>query len=78
MKILLTNDDGIESPGINALISALAKDHDCHVVAPKGERSASSHAISLGQKLRVEKFVERGVKQYAVHGTPVVLPISRL
>jgi len=71
MKILLTNDDGIKALGLEALMKAVEKDHDCRIVAPKDERSASSHSISLGQRLRVERSTYRGVKAYAVHGTPV-------
>ena len=67
MKILLTNDDGIKAPGLAALFEALRDEHECLVVAPATEKSASSHSISLGQKLVVE---ERSPRQFAVHGTP--------
>lgn len=67
MKLLLTNDDGIEAPGLQALVRLLEGEHDCRVVAPAGERSASSHSISLGEKLVIE---ERSPKCFAVHGTP--------
>lgn len=67
MKILLTNDDGIEAPGLEALVAALQGEHECLVVAPAKERSASSHSISLGQELVVE---EQGPRRFAVHGTP--------
>src|SRR3989338_7923022 len=71
MKILLTNDDGIKAPGLRALIEGMPHDVQVCVVAPPTKRSASSHSISLGQKLRVEEFVAAGIRQYAVHGTPV-------
>lgn len=67
MKILLTNDDGIEAPGLKALADAIEKEHECFVVAPSSEKSASSHSISLGQKLVIE---ERSPKRFAVFGTP--------
>ena len=67
VKILLTNDDGIEAPGLTALWTALREEHECLVVAPASEKSASSHSISLGQKLVIE---ERGPRQFAVYGTP--------
>ena len=70
MKILLTNDDGIKAPGLRALLECVPKDARVLVAAPATERSASSHSISLGQKLRVEEFVEGKVKFLAVHGTP--------
>jgi 5'-nucleotidase len=46
MRILVTNDDGVDAPGIEALTSALAgAGHDVIVVAPAGERSGSGAAI---------------------------------
>lgn len=67
MKILLTNDDGIEAPGLRALVEALEGEHECLVAAPAKEKSASSHAVSLGQKLIIE---EHHTTRYAVHGNP--------
>ena len=67
MKILITNDDGIGAPGLTALWTALREKHECLVVAPASEKSASSHSVSLGQKLIIE---ERGPQQFAVYGTP--------
>jgi len=67
VKILLTNDDGIAAPGLQALFRELEKEHDCLVVAPASEKSASSHSISLGQKLIIK---EHAPKQFAIHGTP--------
>ena len=70
MKILLTNDDGIKARGLRALLECVPKSAQVLVAAPVTERSASSHSISLGQKLRVEEFFEGNVKFLAVHGTP--------
>lgn len=52
-KILVSNDDGIAAPGIIALVSALGSTGLCdvYVSAPAQERSASSHAITLGQHI---------------------------
>ena len=66
MKILLTNDDGIESPGLRALIDHLS-DHELCVVAPDGERSAYSHRITLKEPVRL---VKRSNGHYACSGTP--------
>ncbi len=66
MKILLTNDDGIDSPGLKALQEALAA-HDLCVVAPDGERSGNSHKITLKEPV---KFVQRGDMAYACSGSP--------
>ena len=67
MKILLTNDDGIDAPGLQELFRALNPSHECLVVAPASEKSASSHSVSLGQKLIIE---ERRKNNFAVYGTP--------
>ena len=71
MRILLTNDDGINSEGIYALYKELRKIGEVHVVAPDVERSAVGHAITLSDPLRVtEVFKEGAFYGYAVSGTP--------
>lgn len=49
--VLVSNDDGIQAPGLTALVAALAESPDIEVFvcAPSGERSAQSHAITLGR-----------------------------
>ena len=70
-KILLTNDDGINAPGISALFKSIEPMGDITVVAPDTERSAVGHAITLSDPLRVEKVNKRGkFFGYAVSGTP--------
>jgi 5'-nucleotidase len=64
---LLSNDDGYQSPGLEALRNALAKEWDVVVVAPEIEQSASSHALSLRDPLRLRRVAE-GV--FALSGTP--------
>ena len=56
--ILLTNDDGIESPGVQDLAEALREVGEVTVVAPCGERSGSSMSILLGQEIRLRTFPE--------------------
>lgn len=69
--ILVANDDGIQAPGIHALVMELQKVADVVVVAPNTERSAVGHAITLSDPIRVEKFDKNGLwKGYAVSGTP--------
>ena len=70
MRILLTNDDGVHSEGMNALIECVPAEMHAVIAAPATERSASSHSISLGQKLRVEEFSGKKFPCYAIHGTP--------
>jgi 5'-nucleotidase len=67
VKVLLTNDDGIESDGIRALEAALRPACELWVVAPDREQSAASHAISLARPLRIHSAGER---RFAVDGTP--------
>ncbi len=74
MRILVSNDDGIHAPGIQILATALATEHEVHVVAPDRERSATGHALTLHKPLRVEEIQDErleGVAQaLAVNGTP--------
>lgn len=67
MKILLSNDDGIDSPGLRLLQKALQSEHEVWVVAPDSNRSGSSHSITLGNPT---KFMKRGEREYASGGTP--------
>lgn len=70
-KILLTNDDGINAPGLYALYESIRAMGDVTVVAPDTEMSAVGHAITLTDPLRVEKINKRGeFFGYAVNGTP--------
>ena len=67
MSILIANDDGIASPGIQALAASLrALDDEVYVVAPDRERSAASHSLTLHRPLRIH---ERGENQFAIDGT---------
>jgi 5'/3'-nucleotidase len=68
MHILVTNDDGIHSPGLTALAKALSAVGDVWVVAPDRERTAVAHAVTLHKPLRVQQM---GTRIYAVNGTPV-------
>src|SRR5262245_4566916 len=66
-RILVTNDDGYFSPGLDALADALRPLGEVTVVAPQTEASAVGHALTLRRPLRLEK-VRDGV--YSVDGTP--------
>lgn len=71
MRLLLTNDDGIQAVGLRALYKALQDaGHEVHVVAPVTEMSAVGHAITLASPLRVKTFKENGFEGQGVHGTP--------
>ncbi len=71
MKILLSNDDGINAKGIEAMRGALEKIADVFVVAPETEMSAVGHAITITDPLRVRKVMRDGsLFGIAVDGTP--------
>jgi 5'-nucleotidase len=71
LKILVTNDDGIDSAGISALADALKEISDVTVVAPSEEQSAVGHGITMKYPLRVTKYNKNGTFfGYAVEGTP--------
>jgi 5'/3'-nucleotidase len=66
-RLLLTNDDGIDAPGLRALEDALDPLGEITVVAPDGERSGSSQSLTLHSPLRVRRIDDR---HYSVGGTP--------
>jgi len=71
VRILLTNDDGVGAPGLEALIGALRPRAELLVVAPDRQRSASSLAITLHQPLRVSQVSsDDGVSVYRCSGFP--------
>lgn len=71
MKILVSNDDGIDSLGISVLVKSLKEIADITVVAPQNEQSAVGHAITMKIPLRVTSYFKNGdFFGYAVDGTP--------
>ena len=72
MRILVTNDDGIYSPGIAALAKVASKFGDVKVVAPDVEQSSMGHAVTHSRPLRYKKSpIEfKGIEAYRVNGTP--------
>ncbi len=68
MRILLTNDDGINAPGFAALerIAACLSD-DLWAVAPAEEQSGAGHSLTLARPVRLRRL---GEKRFAVAGTP--------
>jgi 5'-nucleotidase len=72
LKILISNDDGIHAAGIQALAGRLSKQHEVYIVAPDSERSATGHALTLHQPIRMQE-VSLSIpvkKAYAISGTP--------
>jgi 5'-nucleotidase len=71
VKILISNDDGIDSRGIAALAKELRKIGDVTVIAPRTEQSAVGHAITMKMPLRINEYYKNGdFFGYAVEGTP--------
>jgi len=69
-KILVTNDDGVDSPGVIALAEALRPLGDVTVVAPDTDRSGIAHSISIKHPVRVQAIKGRAVPTYGCSGTP--------
>lgn len=67
-RILVTNDDGIHAPGLEALIEIAEKlSSDVWVVAPEVNQSGAGHSLSLSKPIRAREVSER---KYAIEGTP--------
>ncbi|HPA37019.1 MAG TPA: 5'/3'-nucleotidase SurE, partial [Chitinophagales bacterium] len=70
--ILVTNDDGIISPGIRALVEVMQQFGDVTVVAPDSPQSGMGHAITIHDPLRLQKVDVFGdIPAYQCSGTPV-------
>ena len=71
-KILIVNDDGIYSSGLQALADAMSKIGEITIVAPNKEQSAKSHSITLVKPIRIKPIkLKNGLEGWAVDGTPV-------
>jgi 5'-nucleotidase len=68
VRILISNDDGIDAPGLKVLERvAHALTDDVWVVAPETEQSAVAHSLTIRRPLRIRQLSER---RFAVDGTP--------
>jgi 5'-nucleotidase len=71
MKILITNDDGINADGIKHLVEFAKTKGEVCVCAPKYEQSAKSHAIEIRNEFEIKQVdVFEGVRAYSVDSTP--------
>lgn len=71
-SILVTNDDGITSSGIAALVEVAKRYGDVTVVAPDSPQSGMGHAITLGHPLRLKKVdIFKNIPAFECSGTPV-------
>ena len=83
MKILVTNDDGIYTPGLWAVAGELRNIAEIVVAAPDREQSAVGTAVTLRQPLRVQRIrpLVPDIETYSVEGTPcdsVILALNKL
>lgn len=83
MNILVTNDDGIDSPGLWALAEAMSRVGDTLVVAPDKQQSGVGSSVSLHSGMSIVEVPSTigGVRAYAIGGTPtdcVILGLRRL
>lgn len=71
--ILITNDDGINAPGIRALIDVMSELGKVVVVAPDSPQSAMGHAITINNTLYINKISKENaaIEEYSCSGTPV-------
>jgi 5'-nucleotidase len=67
VKLLLTNDDGVDAAGLGALLTAASALGEPVIVAPAAPQSGVSHAVTWHEGVRIE---QRGEKRFAIHGTP--------
>jgi 5'-nucleotidase len=79
MRILVTNDDGIHAPGLEAMEAiARAISEDVWIVAPDEERSGAGHSLTLSTPLRFRKIADR---RFEVSGTPtdcVIMAVRKI
>jgi 5'-nucleotidase len=69
--VLITNDDGIDAPGIAALVDAVREDYRITVCAPAAEHSGTGHGITYRTPVLVEQRASTdGISRYAIHATP--------
>ncbi len=71
MKILVTNDDGIQADGIRNLTRSLASVAEVYVFAPDSQRSACGHGITVTVPIEVKKSMVPGAREaWSMSGTP--------
>jgi 5'-nucleotidase len=73
MRIIVTNDDGIYSPGLAALAKVAARFGTVRVVAPDVEQSSMGHAVTHSRPISLKKspiYFENGIEAHRVNGTP--------
>lgn len=72
MRILITNDDGVQAEGIKALAREFERDNEIFIVAPDKQRSAAGHSITISRPIIVREVKLGGItsKAFEIDGTP--------
>lgn len=71
IKVLVTNDDGIDVHGLRVLVDALSDHADVYVVAPSTQQSGKSHSITFMREIALqERDVKGAVEAWTLDGTP--------
>ena len=70
MRILVTNDDGVYSPGIAALAQVASRFGEVRVVAPDVEMSSAAHSITASRPMSYKRTDLHGLDAWRVNGTP--------
>lgn len=71
MKILICNDDGIESNGLKVLAEKLSEKNEILVIAPNGNRSACSHTLTVRESIKISEYNNiKGCRSYSISGSP--------
>ncbi len=70
MRLLISNDDGIYSPGIIALAEAASRFGEVRIVAPDVEQSSTGSAITASRPVDCRRTPIKGLEAYRVNGTP--------
>jgi 5'-nucleotidase len=70
MRILITNDDGVYSPGIAALAQVASRFGEVRVVAPDVEMSSAAHSITASRPMSYKRTDLHGLDAWRVNGTP--------
>jgi 5'-nucleotidase len=72
LKILISNDDGIQAAGLRALVDALAPKHEVYIAAPEYQQSAKSHALTMHDVIHAKRsdLYPLAAAAWAISGTP--------
>ncbi|MBQ1918996.1 MAG: 5'/3'-nucleotidase SurE, partial [Schwartzia sp.] len=73
MRILISNDDGIEAEGLQALAKALAGPHEVVLAAPARQQSGMAHALTVHSDIEAAQYKDlesMGITGWKIDGTP--------